>query len=313
MYLWVKLVNQIHGSYQGGPNFYQNCRVHGVWSKIAASINSLHIKNIIPLSTLKKQVNNGKSTKFWADVWLCDTPLKQKFPRLYRLDIYPDCTVHDKWNSGWIWTWSRSINGGVSKAQLNELFGLLGNSFLTDKDDSWIWSLGNSTVFNVKDTRNLIDDSTLPNSPTPTRWCRFIPKKVNILIWRTLRDRIPTRWNLSRKGIEINSLSCPICAIGPETIYHLFWDCSLATALWSKIFNRVDLLLPSCDTIQVLYDRLEHYTFSSSHKLIMEAIIGVAIWVLWNFRNESIFGAQVPLRSTLFDKLNKCIRTMGFS
>nr|GEX08574.1 lignin-forming anionic peroxidase-like [Tanacetum cinerariifolium] len=53
------------------------------------------------------------------------------------MDMYPDCTVQDKWNS--------------------------------DKDDYWIWSLGNSIVFNVKDTRNLIDDSMLPDSSTPTR------------------------------------------------------------------------------------------------------------------------------------------------
>ncbi|GJX44795.1 RNA-directed DNA polymerase, eukaryota, reverse transcriptase zinc-binding domain protein [Tanacetum coccineum] len=218
------------------------------------------------------------------------------------MDMYPDCTVQDKWNSGWIWTWSRSINGGATKAQLDDVSSLLGNSFLTDKDDSWIWSLGNSIVFNVKDTRNLIDDSMLPDSSTPTRWCRFIPKKVNILIWRILRDRVPTRWNLSRKGIKINSLFCPNCTISPETTNHLFWVCPLATALWSKIFNWVDILFPTFNSIQELYGWLDHRTSSSLNKLIMEAIIGVTIWTLWNFRNEFIFGAQAPLRSTLFDK-----------
>nr|GEV64162.1 Rab3 GTPase-activating protein catalytic subunit isoform X1 [Tanacetum cinerariifolium] len=190
-----------HGTSLGGPDIYQNYRVHGVWSKIAGSINSLHNKKIITFSALMKQVNNGKSTKFWNDIWLCDTPLKHKFPHLYRMDIYPDCTAHDTWNSDWIRTWSRSINGGVPKAQLDDLSSLLGNSFLTDKDDSWIWSLENSIAFNVKDTRNLIDDLTLPDSFTPTRRCRFISKKVNILIWRILRDRVPTRWSLSRKVV----------------------------------------------------------------------------------------------------------------
>nr|GFA18367.1 reverse transcriptase domain, reverse transcriptase zinc-binding domain protein [Tanacetum cinerariifolium] len=74
----------------------------------------------------------------------------------------------------------RSINGGATKAQLDDLSSLFGNSFLIDKDDSWIWCLGNSIVFNVKDTKNLRDDSMLPDSLTPTRWCRFISKKVNI-------------------------------------------------------------------------------------------------------------------------------------
>ncbi|GJT14412.1 RNA-directed DNA polymerase, eukaryota [Tanacetum coccineum] len=186
---------------------------------------------------------------------------------------------------------------------LDELSSLLGNSFLTDQDDSWIWSLGNSIVFNVKDTRNLIDDSMLPDSSTPTRWCRFIPKKVNILIWRILRNRVPTRWNFSRKGVDINSLFCPNFSIIPETTNHLFWVCPLATALWMNIFKWVDPMYPTCNIIQDLYGWLDHYTSSSLHKLIMEAIVGVTIWTLWNFRNESIFGAQALLHSTLFDQV----------
>nr|GFA37678.1 RNA-directed DNA polymerase, eukaryota, reverse transcriptase zinc-binding domain protein [Tanacetum cinerariifolium] len=101
---------------------------------------------------------------------LCTTRTPLLFPpSRSKMDMYPDCTVPDIWNSGWIWTWSRSINGGATKAQLDDLSSLLDNSFITDKDDSWILSLENSIVFNVKDTQNLIDDSMLPDSSTPTR------------------------------------------------------------------------------------------------------------------------------------------------
>ncbi|GJV70260.1 RNA-directed DNA polymerase, eukaryota [Tanacetum coccineum] len=107
------------------------------------------------------------------------------------------------------------------------------NITLNDADDIWTRSLGKS-FFTVKDTRIHIDQSTLPNAHYATRWNRFLPKKVNIFIWRVLRDRLPTRWNLSWRGIDMDSLSCPTCDVSVETIDHILWFCSLATAVWHQ-------------------------------------------------------------------------------
>ena len=30
-----------------------------------------------------------------------------------------------------------------------------------------------------------------------TRWCRLVPIKLNMILWRVLRDRIPTKENLA--------------------------------------------------------------------------------------------------------------------
>ncbi|GJY79149.1 RNA-directed DNA polymerase, eukaryota [Tanacetum coccineum] len=80
---------------------------------------------------------------------------------------------------------------------------------------------GGRRVFRrVKTTREHIDQRYLPNDGMETRWNPFLPKKISIFIWRVLRDRLPTRWNLSRKGIDVDSLSCPVCDVGIETIQH---------------------------------------------------------------------------------------------
>ncbi|GJV97714.1 RNA-directed DNA polymerase, eukaryota [Tanacetum coccineum] len=82
--------------------------------------------------------------------------------------------------------------------------------YTADSEDIRTWSIG-SPSFSVKCTREYIDKSYLPDGGSETRWNHFLPKKINIFIWRALRDRLPTRWNLSRKGIDLDSLSCPIC------------------------------------------------------------------------------------------------------
>ncbi|GKD15303.1 hypothetical protein Tco_1199710 [Tanacetum coccineum] len=56
--------------------------------------------------------------------------------------------------------------------------------------------------------RNFIDDLFLPSSDVATRWVKFIPIKVNVFSWRARRDRLPTRVNLSRRGV---SVGFPIC------------------------------------------------------------------------------------------------------
>ncbi|GJV97713.1 RNA-directed DNA polymerase, eukaryota [Tanacetum coccineum] len=42
---------------------------------------------------------------------------------------------------------------------------------------------------------------------------------------------------------------------------------------------------------------------SASIKSILEVICGVALWALWHFRNELIFGSSPPKRRLLFDSI----------
>ncbi|GKB95780.1 RNA-directed DNA polymerase, eukaryota [Tanacetum coccineum] len=126
-------------------------------------------------------------------------------------------------NSGmthsWRLDWSRHISSGTNANHLASLYNLLSDFSLNDSEDTWIWSFGTST-FTVKSIREHNDHCSLP-------------KKINIFNWRVLRDRLPSRWNLSRKGVDVVSLSCPVCDCGIETIHHSLWFCSLATIVWN--------------------------------------------------------------------------------
>ncbi|GJZ04536.1 RNA-directed DNA polymerase, eukaryota, partial [Tanacetum coccineum] len=203
-----------------GSCFYSQCRGTGVRARIVKSINSLNEKGIIPFSTLKRKVNDGTGTKFWCNSWICDTLLAIKYPRLFRQEINQDCLVNDKWNGEWTWKWSRSVTGGTIGSHLEELQNMVSNVQLGDVIDERQWNVLNQKMFTVKHTRLHIDHRILPSEAPATRWCKSNPRKVNILVWRVLKDRIPSRWNLSRKGVELSSLACPICSTHPETSHH---------------------------------------------------------------------------------------------
>ncbi|GJU40696.1 reverse transcriptase domain, reverse transcriptase zinc-binding domain protein [Tanacetum coccineum] len=125
-----------------------------------------------------------------------------------------------------------------------------------------------------------IDRGFLPDDGPGTRWNNLLQKKINIFIWRTLRDRLPSKWNLSRKRIEVNSLNCPICDKGIDSAYHTLWVCSLATTVWIRVLNWMDLHPPSISNLNGLYTWVDGLHMSHNKKAILEVICGVVLWSL---------------------------------
>ncbi|GJR81176.1 RNA-directed DNA polymerase, eukaryota, reverse transcriptase zinc-binding domain protein [Tanacetum coccineum] len=298
--LWVRVIKAVHGGPGLDNSFYSHVRDQGVWGRIAKSINAMHEKGIIPLSFLRKRVGNGTDTKFWQDVWIGEISLQSKFPRLYRLALNKECSICEVWNNGWVFNWSRPILRGTLLHQLNDLTAILDSVQFSDSEDSWIWSLG-SPSFTVKCTRDHIDNCILPDDGSETIWNRYLPKKINIFLWRAVRDRLPSRWNLSRRGIELDSLTCPTCDSSVETSIHSLWLCSLAADIWNKVFAWLDLEVPPSSCIRDLFVWIGNMHVTSSKKDILTVICGVTLWALWRFRNETIFGSSPPRRCFLFD------------
>ncbi|GJW59893.1 RNA-directed DNA polymerase, eukaryota, reverse transcriptase zinc-binding domain protein [Tanacetum coccineum] len=300
--LWARLITAIYGHNKDPTSFFSHIKSKGVWSRIVGSINHLHEKNYIRLSSMKRQVNNGATTSFWYDSWADSSPLKSLFPRLFHLATNKDSSVRENWQNGWNLAWVRNSFSGYNASQLVILQNMISSIILNDSEDTWTWSLGGN-FFTVRSARCQIDGEFLPDQGHSTRWNQIIPKKVNIFVWRASRDRLPSRWNLSRRGIEVNSLNCPICDAGTETSFHTLWACSLASLVWIRVFKWVDLFIPTISSLSDLFIWIDDSTLPGKHKKILEVICSASLWSLWCFRNESVFGNEIPKRSLLFDKI----------
>ena len=80
-----------------------------------------------------------------------------------------------------------------------------------------------------------MDDSLLSSNLPPTKWVKEIPIKINVFAWKVQEDKLPTRFNLSRVGIDIHSIVCPICDTCVETVAHLLFSCSMAREVLVKL------------------------------------------------------------------------------
>ncbi|GJT26818.1 RNA-directed DNA polymerase, eukaryota [Tanacetum coccineum] len=183
-------------------------------TKDGGEVTALSRKGINFLSFIKKKVGNGEHTCFWEDAWLDDCPLKSSFPRLYALE-----------------------NVKQEEEQLLLLVDKISLVMLSNSLDRWSWTLTSSGEFSVKSARNHIDDVLLPSHGSATRWVNKVPIKINILAWKVCKDILPTRFNLSLRGVDINSILCPVCHMAGESSSHLFFSCNVARLHLQKLLN----------------------------------------------------------------------------
>nr|GEZ86683.1 RNA-directed DNA polymerase, eukaryota, reverse transcriptase zinc-binding domain protein [Tanacetum cinerariifolium] len=72
-----------------GENIQLSKHILGFWKTIISLNRDLLKLNIDMSSVIVKQVGDGSLTRFWLDVWLGNSALKEAFPRptRYNLDI----------------------------------------------------------------------------------------------------------------------------------------------------------------------------------------------------------------------------------
>ncbi|GKA58022.1 RNA-directed DNA polymerase, eukaryota, reverse transcriptase zinc-binding domain protein [Tanacetum coccineum] len=205
----------------------------GTWCGILSMVNSLKSKGNDLLSLRTRKLGNRSSIRFWDDAWCGNRPLKVLFPRVYLLDIDKGCQVVNRISSNdWNSFLRRPARGGIEAAQLSSLQNLI-KDVLSDCCDTWSWSPHSSKGFTVASVWHMIDARFLDVSPTATRWIRDIPIKINVFLWRLSLNKLPSRMNLDKKGIDVDSILCPVCNDDVETVNHLFFSCDMAKDLWS--------------------------------------------------------------------------------
>ncbi|GJY53057.1 RNA-directed DNA polymerase, eukaryota [Tanacetum coccineum] len=143
-------------------------------------------------------------------------------------------------------------------------------------EDRWVWDLNGGGEFRVKDVRTLLDETFLLKADIPTRWIKTIPIKVNIFAWKASLDRLPTRYNLDRRGVEVSSLSCPICNSTHEDTDHLLFRCGLATDVMRLVCRWWNVLWIPVNSYQEWIAWFKSLRMSSSSKGVLEGVFYTA-------------------------------------
>nr|GEV15434.1 RNA-directed DNA polymerase, eukaryota [Tanacetum cinerariifolium] len=169
----------------------------------------------------------------------------------------------------------RQRRGSFKEEQFSKLIEDVNSVTLSISNDRWIWSLDSSGEFSIISTRLYIDDHLLLAVGAPTRWVKEVPIKTNIMVWKVSLDKLPTRLNL------------------------YLWARNITTkvARWWEF---------DCSDLFSYDDWLEWFhtlCFLKGFKDILEDVFYVKWWVIWKYRNQTLFGSSQPRMDMLFDEI----------
>ncbi|KAM0879781.1 hypothetical protein ACQ4PT_034008 [Festuca glaucescens] len=138
-------------------------------------------------------------------------------------------------------------------------------------DDSVAWHPDRKGIFSVKSAYHLgmylkankkgevAATSKVPDEASQLWkkiWSRKLPGKVKIFLWRLAHNSLPTRMNIQRKRVELDT-RCPMCYRLNEDGGHLFLRCKKVKQVWRALqLEDVRLSLIGAPTPAVVLEQI---------------------------------------------------------
>nr|GEU52621.1 RNA-directed DNA polymerase, eukaryota [Tanacetum cinerariifolium] len=207
-----------------------------IWLNIVQEVEVLKRHGIDLMSFITSTLGNGLDTTFCHVPWRGDLSFKELAPRVDALEQMKGISVaaklsHDNLRH----SLRRQPRGGAEQAQLDLIQEKIEGVILNRAKDRWTWNLDGAGEFSVASVRRTIDDYFYTLDNTKTIWVKKVPIKINIHAWKVKNDCFPTRFNMSRRGIELESILCLLCNSSAEASRHLFFFCQFVWDIMKKI------------------------------------------------------------------------------
>ncbi|GJU37692.1 putative RNA-directed DNA polymerase, eukaryota, reverse transcriptase zinc-binding domain protein [Tanacetum coccineum] len=277
-----------------GANMSKACNWKPIIKKFHKQLTSWKARNLLygGRLTLLKSVLEALGTYFFS------------------LFLAPKCVINylEKLRRNFFWGGTLDCNKmawiGWKKVCSSYSCGGLG----IDTPDQWVCSFISSKTYTVALMRKQLEHSLLSSNGEAIRWNRDLPIKINIHSWRISLDRIPTRFNLDKRGIDLHSTRCPVYDGAIETSQHLFVECPIVAHIWDSIMGWWGLpdhpkdlfnLITWSDTINL----------DNKIKACLDVVIQTTIWVIWNYRNRICFDLKPPRKDTLMEEIKVSSQT----
>ncbi|GLT92075.1 hypothetical protein SLE2022_099320 [Rubroshorea leprosula] len=201
-------------------------------------------------------VGDGRRIGFWRDIWVGNKSLSELCPRLFSLSANKESVVGkmgfwegDKWC--WRLEW-RKGKMGRERDEEELLWEVLGRVRLKQQEeDCWKWAHDPKGRYVVKMAYEFLAprEGVLQGQLCKLVWCKLVPSKVAFFGWRLCLDRLPTKLNLEKRGVNLHGerLLCSLCSERVEEVDHLFCTCKEAWLVWAKVLHwwAIEAVLPN--------------------------------------------------------------------
>ncbi|GKU89472.1 hypothetical protein SLEP1_g3604 [Rubroshorea leprosula] len=209
----------------------------------------------------------------------------------------------DKWS--WKLEWRRG-RIGREKDEEEALWEKLGNLQLKKGvEDHWRWLHDSDGSYMVKKAYLAPSEGILEEQLCKVIWCRLVPSKVSFFGWRLCLDKLPTKWNIRKRGVLLQEeeLMCVLCHNMIEEANHLFSMCKEAWILWTEVLQWWNMKTVMPNIVRGVADIFVYNLGRVVGKEMGACIFLVVSWYLWYWRNGKVFDNEAVIRGRLLDMI----------
>ncbi|GJX71458.1 RNA-directed DNA polymerase, eukaryota [Tanacetum coccineum] len=299
----ITLLKAIYGE-DGNLNKDVSGGVRTCWTSIVHEVRVLQGRGINVADYIRLKLGNRENTRFWVDNWYEGGVIKELFPRMFALELNKNATVSSKLNASSLDnSFRRKARSGIEEMQLNSLAEISRMTTLVPCEDRYVWTLESDGVFSVASIRKEIDGNRFQDVSLPTRWVKSVPIKVNIIAWKVKSNALPTRFNISRRGMDIDSNCLVHLYTGVESTNHIFFQCVVVRQIMHKISSWWNIDYSDVNSYEEWRVWLVSIRIQSNLKGVLEGVYYGLWWYMWNFRNKLLFDKKIPENALIFDNL----------
>ncbi|XP_078169473.1 uncharacterized protein LOC144563882 [Carex rostrata] len=159
---------------------------------------------------------------------------------------------------------------------------------LNESDDVLLWRWSANGEYSAYSVYKVLIEAGRINWGFVGTWRAAAPLKVQVFSQLLLKDKLPTREMLQRRGmsVEPHCVMCQDCSV--ETAKNLFFTCQNAKEVWSRFAT----FLQIGDAVRDTWEASCNFYCSSNRERNRHVWITYfmsVLWSLWRQRNEVIF------------------------
>nr|GEX91763.1 reverse transcriptase domain, reverse transcriptase zinc-binding domain protein [Tanacetum cinerariifolium] len=275
-FLWCTVIKELYEEDGGFHSHSSSLGCSGVWVDIIKAFKHIESFDSNFKNSFVRKVADGADTSFWLDPW-CDDGLrlKDKFLRLYAFEY---------------------IKNRKGPCHKQPKYSFQFSKFDCVKPE-WLRQMGLSYAasghFKVNNLTKIIEKNLLGvhSLESHHRWNSWIPKKVNIMVWKASLDRLATCSNLMVRGIVLPTYNCPFCRCAIEDIDHVLVRCQKVCGIWRKVWGWWSLpppiSFPPFSAVEIASGKVNIPGDANLIKATND-VFHITIWAIWNWRNHLI-------------------------
>ncbi|RVW30191.1 putative ribonuclease H protein [Vitis vinifera] len=190
---WRRVIVGKFGEVQGGWTTREVRESYGtgLWKDIRKGWEEFFLRTRIC-------IGNGRRTRFWWDIWVGDSKLKDLFPLLFRIAAHNSAVVVDLW--------------GRQEVKVQK-----GEDFL-------VWKIERKGIFKVQSYYRSLKEDNSPLFPTKEVWGSYAPLRTRFFAWEAVWGKTSTVDMLMRRGWSMVN-RCNLCKENEETTNNILIHC----------------------------------------------------------------------------------------